>query len=546
MKRLLLAAGVLAVGALTTAGVLATNDHPERTAPGTTVSALDLAGLERTALQQRLVEEVGRNPDRVVVHLGTRRAVVPTDRLGIAVDVDATVDRVLAESGTGRRWGLLPGGRGRAVGPVLVVDEDQLAATVARLVATGDRAPSDGALRWDGRAMRAVPPAAGQDVTEQAVRTALQGVATRIPLAGDVVVPVTAVPASVTPAAVEAVAAEARALLAAPPVLRAGTQTARVRTADLGPLLRLAVTDGQARLELEERATDALAGRLAEELSVAPVEPRVAAPVPRPLLETKGSATWDPVPATVTLEAEGKPGRTVTPLDVRLALQRLRGGLLTVATQVALPRTSADGVQHIDSVLGTFTTHFQCCQPRVRNITLMARTLDQTLVPAGGSFSINDIVGERTTAKGYVDAPYIFEGELSTDIGGGVSQVGTTTLNAAFFAGLRLDEHKAHSFYISRYPTGREATLNYPDLDVRWTNTTSSPVFVRTKVTSTSLTVTVYGHDDGRTVEGITGERRPVPGRDFRVRIDRLVRFPDGTVRRDGFTTTYNKPPEGH
>ena len=46
------------------------------------------------------------------------------------------------------------------------------------------------------------------------------------------------------------------------------------------------------------------------------------------------------------------------------------------------------------------------------------------------------------------------------------SKLTSTTFNAAFFSGLQLDQWQAHSFYISRYPQGREATLSYPALDV--------------------------------------------------------------------------------
>ena len=50
----------------------------------------------------------------------------------------------------------------------------------------------------------------------------------------------------------------------------------------------------------------------------------------------------------------------------------------------------------------------------------------------------------------------------STEIGGGVSQFATTMFNAAFFAGLDIDEYQAHSEYFDRYPCGREATMGYP------------------------------------------------------------------------------------
>ena len=543
---MLIAGGVLLLGAVTTVGVLATSEGAARTAPGTTLGALDLSGLDRGELEARLRRALDGAPDDVVVHLGTTKATLPAHEVGIEVDLEETVDRVLARSGDARRWGVLPAGRGRDVGPVLEVDQERLDATVERLRKVGTRAATDGALVWDGRRLAADVPRPGQAVEPPAIEDSLQRAFAQVPHAGDLVVPVIDVPTTVSAADVQAAAARGNALLADPPLLRAGKATAQVRSRDLGPLLGLRSVDAGVQLDLMPNAAEKLTARLAEELSIPPVEPQIEAPTPKQLFVDKGSTTWDPVPAEVRLVAQGKPGQDVEEPDVLQALQRLQPGAVTVRSTVAPPLTSAAGVNRIDSVLGTFTTYFQCCQPRVRNIGLMARTLDETLVPAGQSFSINDIVGPRTKAKGYVDAPYIFEGELSTDIGGGVSQVGTTTLNAAFFAGVRLDEHKAHSFYISRYPAGREATLNYPELDVRWTNTTGAPIFVRTLATSTSLTVTLYGHDDGRRVEAISGPREPVPGRDFRIRITRLVHLPNGTVRRDGFTTTYNKAPEGH
>ena len=548
MRRTLLVAGVLLLGAVSTVGVLATTESAARTAEGTTLGALDLSGLDRAELRARLTAVVDSGPDAVVVHLGTTRATVPAEDLGIRVDVDETVDRLLAQSGDARRWGLLPAGRGRDVGPVLEVDDSQLDATVERLRDAGTRPATDGSVVWDSRAgvLRPALPRPGQSVEAAAIENALQAAAARVPLAGDVVVPVTPVPTRVQAADVQAAVTRGNALLADPPLLRSGKAKAQVSARDLGPLLGLRTVDAGVELGLMPTPAQELADDLAEELSIDPVEPELDAPVAKRLFDDKGDAIWDPVPAEVKLVSLGKPGQDVAAADVLQALQRLESGTIAISSTVAPPRATAAGVNRIDSVLGTFTTYFQCCQPRVRNIGLMAETLDETLVPAGSSFSINDIVGPRTKAKGYVDAPYIFEGELSTDIGGGVSQVGTTTLNAAFFAGLRLDEHKAHSFYISRYPAGREATLNYPDLDVRWTNTTSAPIFVRTTATSTSITVTLYGHDDGRRVEAIAGERQQVKGRDFRIRITRLIHLANGTVRRDGFTTTYNKPPEGH
>ena len=81
------------------------------------------------------------------------------------------------------------------------------------------------------------------------------------------------------------------------------------------------------------------------------------------------------------------------------------------------------------------------------------------MLKPGDTFSLNDIVGERTAANGFTKGFIISDGVFTEDFGGGVSQVATTTFNAAFFAGLEDVEHKPHSFYIDRYPVGREATV---------------------------------------------------------------------------------------
>ena len=87
----------------------------------------------------------------------------------------------------------------------------------------------------------------------------------------------------------------------------------------------------------------------------------------------------------------------------------------------------------------------------------------------------------------------IVNGELTTGLGGGVCQVSTTVFNAAFEAGLRITERTNHSLYISHYPQGRDATVNYPDVDLKFVNDTGNWMLLRTAVSSSSLTVSLYG-----------------------------------------------------
>ena len=95
----------------------------------------------------------------------------------------------------------------------------------------------------------------------------------------------------------------------------------------------------------------------------------------------------------------------------------------------------------------------------------------------------------------------IINGELETGLGGGVCQVSTTAFNAAYEAGLSITERTNHALYISHYPQGRDATVNYPDPDLKFENDTGHWLWLRTFVSSSSLTVALYGTPQHRRVE---------------------------------------------
>jgi vancomycin resistance protein YoaR len=139
-----------------------------------------------------------------------------------------------------------------------------------------------------------------------------------------------------------------------------------------------------------------------------------------------------------------------------------------------------------------FTTFHPSGQDRVRNIQRMADLVRGAVIPPGGTFSINDHVGERTAENGFVGAGAIRNGEHVTEIGGGVSQFATTLFNAAYFAGLDIPAYQAHSEYFDRYPRGREATMGFPEPDLEIQNNTPHGIMIWTSYTPSSLTVTLY------------------------------------------------------
>ncbi|WP_258556494.1 VanW family protein [Mobiluncus mulieris] len=84
-----------------------------------------------------------------------------------------------------------------------------------------------------------------------------------------------------------------------------------------------------------------------------------------------------------------------------------------------------------------------------------------------------------TAENGWSDSGVINNGVHTTAVGGGLSQLCATTLNAAWFAGMDLIEFHPHSVWFSRYPAGRECTLWEGSLDLRWRNPNPKPVLLR-------------------------------------------------------------------
>lgn len=159
------------------------------------------------------------------------------------------------------------------------------------------------------------------------------------------------------------------------------------------------------------------------------------------------------------------------------------------------------------SVIGEYTTEYTSgATERNHNIHLAADLLNNSITEAnGGVWSFNKVAGECNEEKGFQAAGSIVGDELLDEIGGGICQVGTTVFNSVYEVGLPIVERHNHSMYISSYPAGRDAAINWPDLDLQWKNDTTSDILLKTSYTDTSLTVTLYGISPGNTVTTETG-----------------------------------------
>ena len=171
----------------------------------------------------------------------------------------------------------------------------------------------------------------------------------------------------------------------------------------------------------------------------------------------------------------------------------------------------------IRQIVGSYTTIYGGIANRIHNVQLVAHLIDHHYIAPGQEFSFNKTTGSRDASKGFLEAPVIINGELQTGLGGGVCQVSTTVFNAAYEAGLKITARTNHALYISHYPLGRDATVNYPDTDLRFVNDTKHWLLLRTFVGSSSLTVNLYGTSPHRKVVSETAPLTvagPVPVRE--------------------------------
>jgi vancomycin resistance protein YoaR len=208
--------------------------------------------------------------------------------------------------------------------------------------------------------------------------------------------------------------------------------------------------------------------------------------------------------------AVGKSGIRVIPdrsghvLDVPRSAKALLGAALVTAPElrsanltvesVSADRTTADAqAMDIRGLVASYQTFYGGEPNRIHNVQLVSHLVDKHVIAPGETFSFNGTTGARTEDKGFLEAPVIINGELKTGLGGGVCQVSTTVFNAAYEAGLPIVSRTNHALYISHYPQGRDATVNYPDTDLKFTNDTGHWILLRTWVGSSSLTVALYG-----------------------------------------------------
>ncbi|MCZ7665343.1 MAG: VanW family protein [Thermoleophilia bacterium] len=330
---------------------------------------------------------------------------------------------------------------------------------------------------------------------------------------------------------------QAERAVSGPLRLTRGEATIELAAAEIGDLLSVVKDDGEPRLAIAAVALDAAIGdqaRVAFEHD--PVDAGIRLSGGGVVIDaSQRGFRFDPniaadqITAVATSEASEGHGAREAEIDGVI----LEPGFTTAEAEAL----------RITERVSSFTTKYPAGQSRVQNIHRMADLVDGVVLQPGERFSINEHVGPRTREGGFTDGGVIIDGEFETEVGGGVSQFATTFFNAAFFGGYEIVRHQPHSYYISRYPEGREATLNYPDVDVVIRNNSPYGLLIATSYTATSVTVEMWG-TAWVDVEAWTSERRNVKEPELITRESRkLAPGDERSIQsgRQGFTVSYGR-----
>jgi vancomycin resistance protein YoaR len=471
-----------------------------RLAEGTTVAGVDVGGLERTAATALLVERGDAVEHTPVTFVAAGRQFrFSASQLGVRPHWAAAVaEAARAADGVGPVRGvrrLRTRLLGVEIEPATSAYPSAVRVAVARIADAIDRPAVDARLRRRGRGVVVVPGRAGATLDRRAASAAIVAALASLERgAAPVTLPIVRAEPSATAADLAGARHAFQVATSAPVTLRVAGREQVVPPAKLARLLALP-TGGETRVTLGDAADGWLAG-LSEQVNRPPADATFAV----------RSGGIDVVPA--------RKGQALDIAASRRALERAvfsqtsRRASLVVATAEPRRTTAEARAMGITGVVGSYTTTYGGTPGRLHNVQLVAELIDGALVAPGARFSFNDTTGERNASKGFEEAPVIINGELQNGIGGGVCQVSTTLFNAVFDAGLSIESRTNHALYISHYPQGRDATVNYPDIDLVFTNDTDKWLLVRTFVGAGSLTVNVYGTPQRRRVETETAPLR--------------------------------------
>jgi vancomycin resistance protein YoaR len=464
---------------------------------GVTVAGVEIGGLSHQEAEQTLQREIEPRLNRPIrLKVGDAESNLDPAQSGLQLDWKATLDRAGSQP-------LNPITRfvsmftSYEVGVATSTDDTALGAAVEELRAKTNREPAEGGIRFEGRTPVAVEPVTGQQLDiERAPQMIIDGWANGTP----VDLPVTTTPVKTTSDGVRAALEQiAKPAVSGPVIVHGEGKDAALKPEAIAAALIFEPADGgglNARLD-QPKVVEAVQPQLAsteKEGKDAAIVFDGGQPIVQPS-EDGVTINWDTSFAGLMDVLKSTSGREVK---------------AQYAKKPAKVTTEQANQLGIKEVIGEFTTG-GFAPDSGQNIRTVAQKVSGAIVKPGETFSLNGFTGPRTAAQGYVEAGVIKDGAPGREVGGGISQFATTLYNAAYFAAMKDAGHKEHSYYISRYPVAREATVFQSPtgaslIDLKFTNDSPTGVAIQASWTPSSITVKLWG-TKRYNVESISGPR---------------------------------------
>lgn len=168
-----------------------------------------------------------------------------------------------------------------------------------------------------------------------------------------------------------------------------------------------------------------------------------------------------------------------------------------VPIAVVEPGVSSDDLGKINAVIGSYRTTFSShLKGRNENIRVAANYMNDALLMPGEVFSYNEVTKLKTEKNGYKKATVIVNGEIEEGLGGGVCQVSSTLYNSVLYSGLEVVQRRPHSIPSNYVDYGRDATVSDNSVDFKFKNNYDFPIYIKTYVGNSSVTVSIYGNQE--------------------------------------------------
>ena len=518
---------------------------------GVTVAGVQVGGLSHSAAEAKLRQQIEpRLALPIKARVGDVDATLDPKAAGLTLDWSGTIDRAGSQplSPITRLTSFFTS---REVGFSTESDPSKLTAALEGLRATTDHDPAEGTIKFEGAIPVAVDPKQGQKLqVDKATGVVLADWAK-----GEIELPVALTPVKTTKEGVARTLAEvAKPAVASPVVVKGEGKDATLTPEQLATVLVFEPGDGGAlNAKIDSGKFAEAAGPQLKETEKEGKDAQIVfdsgAPVVKESVDGVG-VDWDKSLATG--------------LDVlkRADQREIKAEYKHTPAKVT---TDAANKLGIKEVIGEFQTGGFAADSGI-NIKVVAQKVNGAIVKPGETFSLNEFTGQRAAAQGYVEAGIIENGAPGRAVGGGISQFATTLYNASYYAGMKDAGHKEHSYWITRYPAGREATVfENPDgssvIDLRFTNDAETGVAIQTIWTPSSLKVVLWGTKRYQ-VEGTTSEQtnftdpqtihketQPCAAsngaRGFTVTDTRIIKNLSGAeVRRESRTVRYDASPK--